>query len=156
MPIEKLIWRDEELAPVQTAAGADYGPRYSIIGREGQIVAEGAKLALLSEVVVAGTLHNADNMNSLLQKCDAVGSFYYEPLANEMLYDFAKPGLAADWRALPPCPADIGQDAVTGFYKGKIYVTMGRGAACRSASKACAKDPPRPILVREYSRRSTH
>ena len=126
MGIDGIVWRDEELMPVETAGGADYEPRYSILDREGRVVVEGAKLRLSNQVRVAGTSHNADNMNMLMQKGDCVGSFFYRPLGDVRMHKFAHEVQAGSWHELPQCPVDLGRDAVAVCFEGKYYVTLGR------------------------------
>jgi len=89
-------------------------------------VAEGAEIKLVNEVRVAGTHHNADNMNMLLQKGDAQGSFYYRPLAGVPRYSFPHGVEASSWVAMPPCPVDMGENPVVATHGGKWYVTLGR------------------------------
>ena len=126
MALEKLIWRDEELAAVDGADGADHGARYDITDRAGNSIARGAKINLVNDVNVAGTLHDAANMNMLAQKCDAVGSFYYSPTQNMPLHSLPQTVSASSWRALPPCPVNMGQNPAVGFYDGKYFVTLGQ------------------------------
>jgi len=125
MAIEKMVWRDEELASVMVAGKEDYAPRYDIVDRGGRVVAEGARINLINGVTVAGTPHNAENMNELLQKCDAQGSFFYRPLADAPLYRFAHAAQASSWAALPPCPVDMGTNPVCFMHGGKWHVTLG-------------------------------
>ena len=131
MAIEKIIWRDEELAPITVAGRQDFAPRYDIVDRDGGVVAAGAKINLVNEVVVQGTRHNAENMNVLMQKCDALGSFFYRPMGERLklpLHSFPHPAQATSWSwsALPPCPVDVGTNPVCFAHGGKWHVTLGR------------------------------
>ena len=130
MAIEKIIWRDEELAPITIAGQQDFAPRYDIVDRDNRVVAQSAKIKLVNEVVVQGTRHNAENMNTLLQKCDAQGSFFYRPMEGlkPPLHSFTHPAQATSWSwsALPPCPVDVGTNPVCFAHGGKWFVTLGR------------------------------
>jgi len=129
MAIERIIWRDEELAPIVVAGEEDFSPRYDIVERGGRVVAQAAKLNLVNEVAVAGTRHDATNMNGLVQKSDAVGSFFYRPMASAVpLHNFPHVVQASSWTSLPPCPVDIGENPVCFEYDGKWHVTLGRMA----------------------------
>ena len=126
MAINKIIWRDEELAPITDGQGGqDFSPRYNITDRSGRMVAENAKINLLNPVTVQGTRHDAENMNCLVQKCDAQGSFYYRPMAQAPLYNFPHAAQASSWTALPPCPVDMGTNPICFEHKGKYFVTLG-------------------------------
>ena len=105
---------------------ADHGARYDITDRAGNSIARGARINLVNDVNVAGTLHDAANMNMLAQKCDAVGSFYYSPMQNVPLHSLPQAVSASSWRALPPCPINMGQNPAVWFYDGKYFVTLGR------------------------------
>ncbi|MCL2376820.1 MAG: hypothetical protein FWC76_05420 [Defluviitaleaceae bacterium] len=91
-------------------------------------MAEWAEINLVNEVRVAGTRHDADNMNMLLQKGDVQGSFYYRPLAGVPRRGFAHGAEASSWTTLPPCPVDMGESPVVVAYSGKWFVTLGRMA----------------------------
>ena len=126
--IEKIIWRDEVLAPFNPANAFDTEPRYNIIDKNGKIVSEAARINLLNVLETAGTALNAENMNQLMQKCDAVGSFYYKPGLNETLYDFEHVYNQNEWFTCAAPPASLGKDAVVVYYGGKFYVTLGKMA----------------------------
>jgi hypothetical protein len=123
--IERIIWRDEELAPMMIEGREDFTPRYDIVDRDMNFVARGAKLGLINAVTQEGTRHNAENMNKLLQKCDAQGSFFYRPMGQVPLHNFAHAVQASSWTALPPCPVDMGENPVCIMHGGKCIVTLG-------------------------------
>jgi len=126
MAIKKLIWRDEELAAINTPAGSDHTPRYNITDNQGNITARAATINLTNEIRTPGTLHNAANMNKLLQKSDAIGSFYHRPMQGLPLFNFPQSVSTSLWHSLPPCPVSMGQNPVCVFFGGKYYITMGK------------------------------
>jgi len=127
MAIEKLIWRDEEIVPIQTPSGADYEPRYDLLAADDSIIAAAARLRLANKVLAEGTPHNADNMNKLIQKSDAVGSFFYSPLGMDAvpLYDFPHAAMRSGWENLPPCPVEAGERAVACTRRVKLLRRVG-------------------------------
>ena len=152
MAIERIIWRDEELAPIVVAGREDFEPRYDIVERSGRAVAEGARINLVNEVTVPGTRHNAENMNALLQKCDAQGSFYYRPMGAAPLHNFPQAAQTSSWTALPPCPVDVGTNPVCFIHGGKCYVTLGRIAEYNGLTYTVAVFDPATMTwdVREH------
>ena len=125
MAIDRLVWRDEELGAVTAAGAEDFAPRYDILDRDGRAVARGARLNLVNEVRVEGTRHNAENMNALVQKCDAQGSFFYRPFAGVAMHSFPHAGQASSWVELPPVPVDVGENPICVVHDGKCHVTLG-------------------------------
>jgi len=126
MAIERIDWKDEQLAPMMIDGQEDYAPRYDIVDATGAVVSKAARLNLLNRVLVEGTRHNAQNMSKLMQKADAVGSFNYRPMGRAVLHDFSHAVPVSSWARLPDCPVDLGENPVCVEYGGRWFVTLGR------------------------------
>ena len=126
MAIERITWRDEEIAPIMVNGAADHSPRYDILNRSNQVIIPQAKLALRNAVRVQGTSHCAENMNRLLQRADFESSFFYHPESPAPRVNFPQGYTGAGWRRLPDLPVDAGVRPLVFVRGDRVFATMGR------------------------------